>query len=166
MLLFLERKYDPENDKDAAILLELLDMVSSDIELSDEDEEMLDIPGPSSRKKSVRVGADRIGPYNTELPQSHWSENEEGMSMSSPSRKKENYTGDDQEWPTLPDESQSINQWDDEDILPLSVFAGPSSLQQRTFSKFVTTKEAIKWRKKDFEPPEFAENEQNEDLAY
>ena len=165
MILFLERKYDSENDKDAAILLELLDMVSSDIELSDEDEEMLDIPGPSSRKKSVRVGADRIGPYNTELPQSHWSENEEGMSMSSPSRKKENYTGDDQEWPTLPDESQSINQWDDEDILPLSVFAGPSSLQQRTFSKFVTTKEAIKWRKKDFEPPEFAENEQNEDLA-
>ena len=53
----------------------------------------------------------------------------------------------------------------DEDILPLSVFARPSSLQQRTFSKFVTTKEAIKWRKKDFEPPEFAENEQNEDLA-
>ena len=71
MLLFLERKYDPGNDKDAAILLELLDMVSSDIELSDEDEEMLDIPGPSSRKKSVIVGADRIGPYKTELPQSH-----------------------------------------------------------------------------------------------
>lgn len=70
VLFFLDRKYNPENEADAAILLDILEC-ASDIELSD-DEQGTEENNFEDCVQAVRLGADKVGPNTIEIPEIHW----------------------------------------------------------------------------------------------
>ena len=127
LIFFSGKRYDPENEKDAAILLDLLEN-ASDLELSDDD-------GMEDNEfdrftQTVRLGADKIGPNTVELSEIHGGE-------------------------TSREETQSISNsdsdWEEEDDLPLSVFVASSSKNITG-----TRKPSVKWTKRDFEIPDIS----------
>ena len=65
-IFILERKYHPENEADAAILLYLLDNVS-DIDLRDDEVGEKENEFKEPQINVVRLGADRVGTKTTEI---------------------------------------------------------------------------------------------------
>lgn len=73
---FAGRRYNPENEEDAKVLLDFLENCS-DLELSDDEfgEEENDFQVPTTN--IVRIGADKVGPKTVEIQESHWDDEDD-----------------------------------------------------------------------------------------
>lgn len=84
--MILEKRYDPENEKDAEEILRIFHELSvSDIELSDDELGDVDNENVIQTTKTTRVGADKVGPQTNEIPEADEddSDDEENLPLSS-----------------------------------------------------------------------------------